>query len=197
MRSSCRFPCLGRICRRVLGLTAFLIVGPAVLAQAVTLPFELDPAQSSLTQDASSSPLAGTLTLEVGQLPPVVANTALNVVALAVSTDGLSISLDGSLANPGLGVLFPNGTFLIPSLHLSVDGSDLTVSDVVGTFGNSAACGGVLCFETGFDVDPVSGGIVSIAVVAAVPEPGPLPLVLSLMAGVLFLGAGEGRERRA
>jgi len=141
---------------------------------------------SALEQGSSSVALVGTIRLELGALPPLVANTSFDVAAVDAETpaldpsiEGLSITLDDALANPGLGVLFTDGTFLIPSLHLSVDGSDLTVSNVAGTFGASAACGGALCLETSFAVDPGSGGLVNVRVVAHVPEPGTALLALA------------------
>ncbi len=167
--------------KRLLQLLAavLLVGGVAGPARALTLGLGIDPAQSSLTpQVGAPASLSGTLSLELGALPPLGANTTFDVVALAASGGGLSIGLDDDLASPGLGVLFTDGTFLIPSLHLEVDGLDLTVTNVAGTFGPAAACGGALCLETGFDVDPGGPeGVITIEVVAAVPEPRMLALL--------------------
>lgn len=167
-----------------------LLLAYAPSAYALPLVLTLDEAQSLLDQGATA-PLSGSLTLDVGSLPPVATNTALNVVALTVSGGGLSIGLDDGLANPGLGVLFPDGSFLIPSLHLDVDGTDLTVTNVTGTFGPDAACGGALCLQTSFDIDPGSGGIVGVTVVAAVPEP-----ATALLATTAGLGLALRRALR-
>lgn len=169
----------------IAGLSA--AAGPA---RAIALVGDLAPG-SSISQASSSAPLTGSVGLEVGALPPLAANTTLDVVSLVAFAAGLSITLDDGLANPGLGVLFTDGTFLIPSLHLSVDGIDLTASDVAGTFGPSAACGGGLCLETSFEIDPGSGGVVTVDVAALVPEPG-VPL---LGLGVIFAGAAVRRVR--
>jgi len=174
-----------------------LVLAAASPAGALVLAGDL-VSGSRLTQGGSSTPLTGPVTLDVGALPPLAANVTLDVVSLDAETPSLdpsiepvSITLDGGLANPGLGVWFPDGTFLIPSLHLSVDGVDLTVTDVAGTFGASTACGGALCLETSFDVDPGSGGLVTVDVVAAfVPEPG-----ASVLAAFVVLGAACRRAR--
>jgi len=172
----------------VLGLLALLHAAPAA---GLTFVGNLAPG-SQLTQSSASSPLSGAVTLELGELVPPATGTPFDVVGLAAAGAGLSISLDGRLANPGLGVLASDGTFRIPSLHLSVDGSDLTVSDVAGTFVASAACGGLWCLETSFDVDPGVGGIVRIDVAAAVPEPSPF----GLLAGAVAAACGSGAARR-
>lgn len=169
-------------------LPAFAAIGLLLLAapaSAITLFGDLAPA-SQVTQDAVSTGLTGSVSVEVGELPLPAANTPLDLLTLAANAGGLSITLDAGLANPGLGVLFTDGTFLIPSLHLTVDGADLTVSNVSGTFGNSAACGGEFCLETSFDVDPGVGGLVTVDVVAAfaVPEPGSLALFGAAIVGM-------------
>jgi hypothetical protein len=174
---------------------AALLAGPAP-ARAVSLLFSIDPAQSHVSQGGASYALSGLVFLELGQLPPVAANTPMDVVGLVASFGSLldgtftPIGLDDGLANPGLGVLFPDGSFLIPSLHLEVDGASLTVSEVTGTLGPSAPCSYSLCFEleTAFDLEPPSGGPIHVSVVAgaAVPEPGPALLAsLALSAGAL------------
>ena len=103
------------------------------------------------------------------------------------------MGLDDALTNPGLGVLFPDGTFLIPSLHLEVNGTDLTVSEVVGTLGPSAPCAFAACFAlaTAFAVEPDAGPLFHVTVVAgaAVPEPAPAALAgLALACGALVGG---------
>lgn len=183
-----RLPLL-RLAAPLLSLAVCLSVAVGE-ARAVPLVLSLDAAQSGISQGGGSAALAGTIVLELGALPPVGANTALAVTGLAVTGGGLSIGLDPGLANPGLGVLFPDGSFLIPSLHLSVSGDDLTVSNVTGTLAPDAACGGALCFLSGFAVDPGPGGIISVNVVAAVPEPARMALL-----GFLAIAIGALRRR--
>ena len=174
-------------------LVLVALVAGAAPARAVSLLFSIDPTQSSVSQGDTSVPLSGFISLELGELPPPAATTALDVVgltAIAGGLGGLFIGLDDTLANPGLGVLLTDGTFLIPSLHLEVDGSDLTVSELTGTLGASVPCAFSLCFELGtaFDLEPPSGPTIHVTVVAgaAVPEPAPAVLAsLALAAGTL------------
>ena len=67
------------------------------------------------------------------------------MTGLAVTGGGLSVAIDERLANPGLGLLRSDGTFLIPALFVVVEGLGdslaLTLIDIAGTFGPSAACG--------------------------------------------------------
>ncbi len=171
-------------------LAAALALGLAFAAPAAAVPLflEVDDAQSTI----GGSPLSGTITLELGALPPVGSNTALDVVALALTGGGFSIGLDGSLANPGLGVLFPDGSFLIPALHLSVDGADLTVTNVAGSLAPDAACAGELCLLADLTVDPPTGGMIGVSIVAAVPEPG--RLAVFLMSGLAWAAASGRRS---
>jgi len=180
-------------------LGALLGVVPSP-AQAIGLVTALDPTQSSITSGAGSAALSGSLGLEVGQLPVVGSSTSFDVGQIAVQGGGLNVSLDPSLANPGLGLLRADGTFLIPSLFLSVEGLDgfssavaLTVLGVEGTFGLSGACdAGLLCLETSFQIDTLGPeGILDVAIVAQVPEP---TTGLLLLLGLGGLAAGRRGE---
>ncbi len=175
---------LGRPTSALAGAVAatLLLTGPAA---AVTFDFILDAGQSSLGGNLGSAALSGTGQLQLGQVPPLAANTTFDAVDLAVTGGGLTITLDGDFANPGLGVLRPDQTFLIPTLLLRIDDGlvafDLTVSNVAGSFGPSAACGGGPCLETSFQIDSLGPqGILDVALVAnATPEPA-VPLLLAL-----------------
>jgi hypothetical protein len=168
---------------------AALLAGPAP-ARAVSLLFSIDPAQSSVSQGGTSYALSGLVSLELGALPPVGANTPMAVIGLVASFGSLldgtftPIGLDETLANPGLGVLFPDGSFLIPSLHLEVNGASLTVNEVTGTLGPDTPCSYSLCFElaTGFDLEPSSGGTIHVSVVAGAVVPEPATALLAALA---------------
>lgn len=163
---------------------AALLIGSE--ARAVSFDLILDPAFSQLDPaNGPPAPLSGTLRVDLGSLPPLVGNTTFDLVDVAVSGGGFTITLDPDLSAPGLGVLRPDGSFLIPNLFLRLyDGLmafDQTLTDVQGTFG---PCGGPFCLETRFQVDSLGpAGLIDVRVraLAEVPEPS-LLLLLSLAA---------------
>jgi hypothetical protein len=118
----------------------------------------------------------------LGASPPLSGNTTFDVTSLdAHASGGLAVGLDPALAHPGAGVLSPSGSFLVPSLFLRlVDGStifDLTVPNVLGSYGAFAGCPADVCLQTSFDVDTGGpSGVVHVEVYA-VPEPAPAALV--------------------
>lgn len=180
------------IARSALALAALLAGADA---RALGFDLTLDPALSELDPaNGSPAPLSGTGRVELSSPPPLAANTTFDLVDVAVSGGGLSITLDPDLSNPGLGVLRPDTSFLIPNLFLRVDDGqvafDQTIVDVEGTFGPSAACAGATCFETRFQIDSLgSAGLIDVRVVAlALPEPSLLLL--------LALAAAAGARRR-
>ena len=151
----------------------------ALLSSLVAAPVAAAPLRAFLddTQsDVAGTPLSGTIDLELADGPPS-SPRAFDVVDVAISGGGLSIGIDESLANPGLGVLMSDGGFLIPALFLVVDDSSapfpLTIIDLVGTFGPSAACAGSpACLETDFQIDTGGlEGILDVRITATVPEP--------------------------
>ncbi len=164
-------------------------------ARAVGFDLTLDPALSELDPaDGSPAPLSGTLRVDLGSLPPLVGNTTFDLVDVAVTGGGFSITLDPDLSAPGLGVLRPDGSFLIPNLFLRLDDGlmefDQTLSDVQGAF---VPCGGVTCLETSFQVDSLGpAGLIDVRVVAIGEVPEPSPWLLLPLAGAAAL-----RRRRA
>jgi hypothetical protein len=158
----------------------------------------IDPTRSSLTPAVGApQSLSGSLSIELGAEPPLSANTTFDLVALdALASGGLAIGLDPALANPGAGVLSPSGTFLIPNLFLRLDDGlaafDLSVPDVLGSYGLLPGCPGTVCLATAFEIDTGGPlGVVSVEVFA-VPEPASLAL---LALGLLAL-AGARRALR-
>ena len=175
-------------------MLSWLVVCGVAPAHAALI---IDPALSSLTPTAGApQSISGVLSIELGAEPPLSSNTTFDLTALAaVASGGLLIGLDPALANPGAGVLSPTGTFLIPNLFLRlVDGAsvfDLTVPNVLGSYGALPGCPGGACLSTSFDVDTGGPlGVVSVQVFA-VPEPMPSALL------VLGLGALAAARRRA
>ena len=102
--------------RPALLLLPALLLALASPAQALSIvTLALDPAQSALTPEVGGAQsLSGTITIEVGALPLGGANTTFDLVALsATASGGATITLDPSVANPGLGVLTPAGTYFV------------------------------------------------------------------------------------
>ena len=164
-------------------LLAAALLAPAPAARAVsivTLP--IAPAGSTLVpQVGAPQTLGGSITFRIGTLPLGGSNTPFDVIALsATASGGATIGLDPAIANPGLGVLTPGGSFLIPTLFLRLDdGSplDVAIPDVTGTvtFGPGGAT--IAAFSAGFEVDAgAPAGIVAVQV-SSVPEPAVLALV--------------------
>jgi hypothetical protein len=152
--------------------------GPAAAASIVTLA--LDPTQSSLVPASGpAETLSGTLVLRVGALPLGGSNTTFDVIGLAVTASGgATIGLDPDVLDPGLGVLRPDGAWLVPTLFVRItQGSsvDLAIPDLTGSveFGPGAAS--ITRLVTSFGIDTGAGGIITVNVVA-VPEPGTLLL---------------------
>ena len=152
--------------------------GPAAAASIVTLA--LDPTQSSLVPASEpAETLSGTLVLRVGALPLGGSNTTFDVIGLAVTASGgATIGLDPDVLDPGLGVLRPDGAWLVPTLFVRItQGSsvDLAIPDLTGSveFGPGAAS--ITRLVTSFGIDTGAGGIITVNVVA-VPEPGTLLL---------------------
>jgi hypothetical protein len=126
------------------------------------------------------------------------ASTSFDVIALSASASGgATIELDPAIANPGLGVLAPDGTFLIPTLFLRLaDGSplDVAIPDVTGTvvFGPGGAT--ISDFTSLFEIDAgPPAGLVTVQV-SSVPEPA---LTALLALALAALGARRARPEDA
>jgi hypothetical protein len=178
------------------GAMGLLLSAPAGAATIVTL--SLDALESSLTPEVGSAQsLSGSITLQVGTLPVGPGNTTLDVIGLAVSASGgATIGLDPDVLNPGLGVLTPAGSFLVPTLFVRITQGatvvDLPIPDVSGTvlFGDGGASLARLATSFGIDTGPPAG-VVTVDVVA-VPEPASLGLVA---AGTIALAALRGNRK--
>jgi len=189
-------------CRRgarslALGLALGLLAAPA--ASALPLDLVLDASRSRLESGgAPAAPLSGRLRLDLGALPPLLDPAPLAVEELELLGEGLRVTLNPDLASPGLGVLRPDGTFLVPALFVRVDlGSgpiDQTLVDVEGTLRAGASCAplGSPCLETSLAVDTLGPeGVVDVEVVAAVPE----PRLAWMLLPALVLGWASRRSR--
>lgn len=137
---------------------------------------DIDPTQSALDPDTGpASPLSGNLGLALGEYPNA-ANTTFDLIALSATGGGIDIGLQ-SIGTPGLGVLSPTGSFLIPTLFITVDDGaaafDVTLTDVVGTFfGNGPQCAFTYCLDSTFEIETGTSelGVISVSF-SAVPEP--------------------------
>lgn len=167
----------------------------ATPASALGTSLGVDPTTSSLVPEVGAAEsLSGTLTFEIGALPVPGAATSFDLTELAlVTSGGGTIGLDPTAGSPGLGVLRADGSFLIPTLFLVLEGGQsvpLALSDVMGhvVFGPGGAS--LLSLAATFSIDAgPPAGLVSVTVNAAVPEPGTLPL---LIGGLATLGLARG-----
>lgn len=180
---------------RPLLLAAALVAlaSPARAVSIVTLP--IDPSLSALVPQAGApQSLSGSITFRVGTLPLGGSNTSFDVIALAATASGgATIGLDPNVASPGLGVLTPAGTFLIPTLFLRLsDGGtqDLAVPDVAGSVAFGAGGASLASFASSFGIDTgAPAGVVTVTV-TSVPEPA---AALLLALGLAALGARRTR----
>lgn len=179
---------------RTIVLASALIALAAPDAEATLITLSVDPALSSLTPEIGApQALAGTIVVDVGSLPLGGANTSFDVVGLALTASGgATIGLDDGIANPGLGVLSPAGSFLVPTLFVRItdgDVTDLPIPDVTGSVVFGSGGTSIRGLTTAFEIQTTSG-IVSLQLVA-VPEPTTAAL---LTAGLAALGARRRQE---
>lgn len=178
-------------------LLAALLLALAPPAGAVAIvTLAIDPAQSALVpQIGAAQALTGSITLRVGSLPPGGASTSFDVIALSASASGgATIGLDPGAGSPGLGVLSPAGSFLIPTLFVRItDGAstDLAIPDVSGSVTFGAGGASLAGLVTGFAIDTgAPAGVVTVSL-AAVPEPAAAAL---LALGLAALAACRTRR---
>jgi hypothetical protein len=155
-------------CAALLALT-----GIALPAQAATFfDLVLTPESTWIPTGGAPGPVFGMLRIGIDDLAAAGA-TSLRIVSLDVTGGGVSVRLDDTIASPGSGVRFPDGSVVIPTLFVIVDaGADpveLAIPDVEGTTSFDERLDLVL--ETNFAIATEGpAGVVTIDLVA-VPEP--------------------------
>ena len=174
---------------------AALALGVLVAADAGAIPlgpFPLVDPSSIASQDQSIvvQP-TGSISLDVPTVP-LAAPQAFSLTDVAIQAGPLSFALDPTLASPALGVLQPDGRFLIPTLFLvGSDGAnafDLALTNVRGVL--IGAPDEVLGLFTQFQVDDGTN-VFDVALYANVPEPG---TALLLTLGCVALAARRAKE---
>lgn len=158
---------------RSLLVAALLVFAAAPLGAdaSVVARLTLAPGSALVRAGSEPAPLTGSILIRLGAPS---GPTALELREVSV-TDGQSVfGLDPSSEAPGLGVLFEDDSFLVPTLFLSIDGGvgagpvSLAIPDVEGTLDTTDP--ELLVLETDFDVE-TEQGVVGVSIVAA-PEPG-------------------------
>ena len=118
----------------------------------------------------------------------------LSLTDVTIDAGNLHFLLDPTLATPALGVIQPDGRFLIPTLFLVGDDGqnqfDLAIPNVLGTtYGDLGSPSSAYGIFTQFQVD-AGGDVFDVSIFAAVPEPGTVSLLL-LGIGALALRRRE------
>lgn len=175
-----------KLLRTIVVAGAFVALA-APEADATIITLSLDPALSSLTPEVGApQTLSGTIAIDVGSLPLGGSNTTFDVVGLSLSASGgATFGLDPGIANPGLGVLNPAGSFLVPTLFVRItDGgvTDLPIPDVTGSVVFGIGGASIQELSSAFEI-ATTNGIVSLSLLA-VPEPA---TALLLTAGLAAL----------
>ena len=178
---------IGRmLSRSLLAISCLAVAGPAA---AVSFGLGVVPPSAIVPDAGPGEALTGSITLDVASIP-VVAPTLFHLTDVSVlASGGAAFALDPSVLSPGLGVVQASGAFLIPTLFLRVtDGAtnfDLAVPNVAGTllFG---ANGDVVGLTLSFQVDSLTDGVLTVNLVAAVPEPGTLALIAIGLGALAF-----------
>jgi PEP-CTERM motif len=156
-------------------------------------PFAVTDPSSIHNQDNSIvlTPLFGSVSIDIASVP----YTTPQVFALtdvSITAGGFTFALDPTLASPALGVIHPDGSFLIPTLFLvGNDGAsdfDLAIPDVAGTIFD--APNGATGLATQFQIVDNKNEVFDVELTFAVPEPG-TALLLSLGCAAL-----AGRRRK-
>lgn len=171
---------------------ALLLLAPSARALSIAT-LQLDPELSVLIPELGAvQALSGTITVAIGDLP-LGGATTFDVIGLdVVASGGATIILDPTILGPGLGVLSPPGTFLIPTLFLRLDDgtlTDLAIPDVTGSvlFGDGGVA--LIQLDTSFEIDTGElAGIVQVNV-RAVPEPAASAVLAVGFAAIVALRA--------
>lgn len=137
-------------------------------------------APSSITNQDGSIDLvpSGVVSFDIATVPHLTPQL-FELTGVAITAGPLSFGLDPSIASPALGVIQPDGRFLIPTLFLvgndGVNDFDLAIPNLSGaTFG---APDGAFGFFTQFQVDNGTD-IFDAVLYVNVPEPGPALLLV-------------------
>ena len=183
-------------CRRV-GWAAAAALALLVAAAPRTEALSFGPipviAPSAVTFDGATYDIdAGAITLEVDvpiATPRLLRLTDASIEFRTSATQVVTFALDPTLASPALGVVQPDGSFLIPTLFLvGNDGTsdfDLAVPNVTGQL--FVAGGTVLGLTSAFSLEDALGNPIGVGIYAGVPEPG-TALLLALGLGGVALG---------
>jgi hypothetical protein len=173
---------------------ALVLAGATAPAHAAVV-FDLVLAAGSelVPSLGAAEPLSGTLRIWIDDTSGTVP-TLFRVAALDVGAGDVTAVLDPEIPSAGLGVLFPDASFVLPTLFLVLDAGAgpfaLAIPDVEGTAGLDGSP--ELRVEASFAVasgDPL--GLVTVNLVA-VPEPAGefAALVSLLLAAAVKNGAG-------
>jgi hypothetical protein len=176
-----------------LALTAVALGAFATEAGAVAFgPYPLiDPSVIHNQDTTIFVEPTGQVTMEVAAVP-FSAPQVFQLTAVSVDAGSLSFVLDPTLATPALGVIQPDGSFLIPTLFLrGSDGAtafDLAIPNVTGTaYVGPTALDGLF---TSFQVETATD-VFTVALYVNVPEPA-TALLFGL--GLAALVGGRARE---
>lgn len=174
---------------RTIFVAGALVALAAPDGEATIITLSLDPAMSSLVPEVGApQALSGTIAIEVGSLPLGGSSTTFDVVGLSLTASGgATFGLDPGIANPGVGVLNPAGSFLVPTLFVRItdgDVTDLPIPDVTGSVVFGIGGASIQELSTAFEI-ATTNGIVSLSLLA-VPEPA---TALLLTAGLAALGS--------
>ena len=188
----------GCVCHFVVALA--LAGVPLETQAAVVFDLVLTGASELVPTVGVPEPLSGTLRIEIDD-PSAVVPTSIRVLDLDVTGGGLMAMLDETVLSPGIGVLFPDASFLVPTLFLVLDAGAgafaLAIPDVEGTAQLDEQS--ELLLETSFAIDADDpAGVVSVNIVA-VPEPSGGLLAccaLLLLAGIRLSIQGVGSSDR-
>ena len=174
-----------------------LATAPLRADAIVVARLTLEPGSTLTRAGYEPAPLAGSIVI---RLDAPTGPTALELLEVSVYASGLlEFRLDPSSEAPGLGVLFADDSFLIPTLFLAIDSGggaapvELAIPDVEGTIDTTDPQ--LLVLETGFDVE-TEEGVVGVAIVAA-PEPGAAALAGAAATALACLAAAAYSSRRA